>query len=61
MRHLEAVKREGNWSGVKIENVTDDLGVLSVAGPLSPMVMDKCLQGNKFYEQACALRSEFGA
>jgi len=45
LRHLEEVKREGGWTDdqVKIDNLTDDLGVISVAGPLSPNVMDKCL------------------
>jgi len=45
IRHLEKVKQEEEaWSGVKIENITEDLGVLSVAGPLSPQLMNKCLE-----------------
>ena len=39
-RHMEQVAREGNFD-VKIDNVTDDLGVMSVAGPLSRNVFTK--------------------
>ena len=37
---MEQVAREGNFD-VKIDNVTDDLGVMSVAGPLSKNVFAK--------------------
>ena len=57
MRHLEAVRREGGWKSgeVLIENLTDDLGVLSVAGPLSPCVMDQALQRTSTPESAEAI------
>ena len=37
---MEQIAREGNFD-VKIDNVTDDLGVMSVAGPLSKNVLSK--------------------
>ena len=37
---MEQVAREGNFD-IKIDNVTDDLGVMSVAGPLSKNVFAK--------------------
>ena len=37
---MEQVARENNFD-VKIDNVTDDLGVMSVAGPLSKNVFAK--------------------
>ena len=42
LRHMEQVARDKKFD-VKIDNVTDDFGVLSVAGPLSKNVMMKSL------------------
>ena len=51
------MRREGGWKSdeVLIENLTDDLGVLSVAGPLSPCVMDQALQTTSTPESAEAI------
>ena len=43
LRHLERLKLDGQWS-VNISNVTDEFGVLSVAGPLSKEVLSRCLK-----------------
>jgi len=43
LRHMEEVARQGKYS-VQIDNVTDDLGVLSIAGPLSGHVLSKALK-----------------
>ena len=50
LRHMEEVAREGNYD-VQIENVTDDLGVLSVAGPLSGHVFAKALENQDLVDQ----------
>ena len=42
LRHMEQVARDGKFK-VNMENVTDDLGVLSIAGPMSGKVFGKTL------------------
>ena len=43
---MEQVAREGHYD-VKINNVTDDFGVLSIAGPLSKNVLSKVLNSEE--------------
>ena len=43
LRHMEEVARNGKYD-VKIDNVTDDLGVLSIAGPKSRDVFAEVLE-----------------
>ena len=46
LRHLEKIIFDEKWSDVSIENVTDNVGVLSVVGPNSKDVLSKSLQTN---------------
>ncbi len=41
LRHMEQVRREGDFADVEFENVTDDLNVLSIAGPNAGKVLEK--------------------
>ena len=46
LRHLEQVIFDEKWSDVSIENVTDDVGVLSVVGASAREVMARSVQRN---------------
>ena len=46
LRHMEQVARSGKFNDVSIQNVTDDLGVLSIAGPKSGAVLKDILDPN---------------
>ena len=40
LRWMERLSRKGNWN-IKLKNVTEDLGVLSVVGPKSKDILSK--------------------
>lgn len=50
LRHMEQVAREFGYKNVKIENMTDDLGVLSVVGPLSKDVLGNAIKDKPMIE-----------
>ena len=50
LRHMEEVARNEIFD-VKIDNITDDLGVLSIAGPKSISVLTDVLQDSELVEK----------
>ena len=49
LRHMEEVARDQQFD-VKFDNVTDNLGVLSIAGPLSKNVFAKTLNDDNLVD-----------
>ena len=49
LRHMEEVARDQKFD-VKLDNVTDNLGVLSIAGPLSKNVFAKALNDDNLVD-----------